>query len=1184
MKFLQLKRLEAYGFKSFADKLEIEFHEGVTAIVGPNGSGKSNITDAIRWVLGEQNVRNLRGTKAEDIIFAGSASRRALGVAEVSLTFDNADGQLPLDFQEVVVTRRLFRSGESEFYINKAKCRLKDVYDLFADTGLGRDAISVISQNKIDQVLNSKPEERRLLFEETAGITKYRNRKRESLRKLEDTEANLLRVTDIIQEIENQLEPLAEQAEKTRAYNVLQAEYKDCRLTQLLHKYEKSSGEKADGQRRLKELRDEEISQQAQVQLLEARKEQMGKELLDVENSLKLLAEKNSELSGKLDHNNSEIAILQERLAQGGRTSDRLAISRKEIIAEQRAAEQALEAAMADKKTLEEKLRTAIAGLAEKQQQADALQAKLKAQEAALREQQQRAQRQQQDMQQLSGQLALLERDLAENQRQLEEQQELYQAATAEKAVQEKVWSQMEAAAAQAQAAEEALTAKNEACVAKIAATGEARKQMETSMQRLQSEEQNAATRLKVLANLQAEYEGFGRAVKSVLRSTMPFRSGIEGAVAELIEVPKQYVTAIEIALGGNLQNVVTRDAETAKQAIAFLKKERLGRVTFLPLSTIAVRHPARDAAVEVAQGFIGYASELVTVDDKYKKAVEFLLARTIVVDQIDNALSLAKQQGYKLRIVTLEGEILNPGGSMAGGSASHRESSFLNRSGEIAELTTRREAAAAKVETLKGELALKLEQQQQLETERQQLLHRKNQAAVERAEQKVYREKKTAEIELLAQHQQAAAEKKLQGEGAKADLLQQRGILQQKLEQLRGQGNLQLADDAAAEEMLEDLRQDVADLNKLIVEMQIEKTVAEQEVIRGREQCENLSRQLERFQAELLKNKAETEEIKAGAAKSNAEIALLEADSTQLQALKEIAVKDHANYYQVKMAKLVEIQKNDRDSKQAARNLNDGKSRMHQLELELTRIEFEVQQCEEVLREEYRLTEEQAREHQLDLTASALTQRIAVLEGKMAELGTVNPNAISEYEALASRCDFLQKQSNDLVVAKEYLVGIIAEMDVTMTKQFKAAFAEISRHFSDVFVRLFGGGKAELLLTDEENVLTAGVEIAVQPPEKKLQSLSVLSGGERALTVIALMFAFLQYRPAPFSVVDEIDAPLDEANVARFGSFLKDYAVNTQFIVVTHRKGTMEAAQIMYGVTVEDDGVSKLVSVRLDD
>ncbi len=1181
---MQLKRLEAYGFKSFADKLEIEFDKGITAIVGPNGSGKSNITDAIRWVLGEQNVRNLRGAKAEDIIFTGSASRRALGVADVSLTFDNSDGQLALDFKEVVVTRRLFRSGESEFYINKAKCRLKDIYDLFADTGLGRDAISVISQNKIDEVLNSKPEERRLLFEETAGITKYRNRKRESLRKLNDTEQNLLRVNDIVLEIENQLEPLAEQAEKTKQHNVLAQEFQSCKLTQILHKYETRSNERTNGQVKLKELKDEETAFLTKVQVLEASKEQLSKEILDIEASLQELGEKNHELGQQLEKNRNEISILQERLEQGSRSKQRFIIDRNETLQREMESKQRFEKLIAEKKQAEENAAVIELKLQKELAAEQSLQEKIQLQTTALRGLQEKAQLKQQEMNEKSQSLALLERDLAEVERQLDEQSRLYADHEENHSLQQIELDELQAVFSKKEAENQVRIEEKKKIETKLAAAKKEKQNIDEAVRKTQQQGQSAAARLSVLTNLQHEYEGFGRAVKSVLKSNASWRAGISGAVAELIHVEKRYVTAIEISLGGSLQNIVTKDTQTAKDAIAFLKRDRLGRVTFLPLSTIVVRQPGQDASIRQFKGFIGYANELVQTEAVYKKAVDFLLARTIVVDTIDNALELAKKQGYKSRIVTLEGEVLNPGGSMAGGSMAQRDSSFLNRSGEIEQLTERLKKSEEEVSLLKKQSDVVQSKCSEFEHGLDEQRVAQQAALVKQAEQKVYLEKKQAEIVLTCKAMDGLQEKIAALQAKKKDVLTRRDAMSQQIETFHDTDVTQKPEAVAAEEILDDLQQDYEDLSKLLVEHKIAKTVAQQEVIHAEENQAALETELNRYVQELTKNQEEMAALQEFIETSQQQMALLKEGNSAVEEQKAAVLKEHDACYALKMAKLVETQKNETETKQANRQLSEGRNKMHAFELELTKYDFEIEQCVEELRESYQLTPEAAQVHKLDLPFSALQHKVKELEGRIRELGAVNPNAIEEYEALNKRYTFLQKQSQDLIDAKEYLATIIAEMDTTMAKQFKEAFAQISVYFSEIFVKLFGGGQAKLILTDASDVLASGVEIEVEPPEKKLQNLSVLSGGERALTVIALLFAFLKYRPAPFSVVDEIDAPLDEANVNRFGAFLQEYAENTQFIVVTHRKGTMEAATVMFGVTVEDAGVSKIVSVRLED
>ena len=1182
MNVLQLKRLETYGFKSFADKIEIDFDKGITAIVGPNGSGKSNITDAIRWVLGEQNVRNLRGTKAEDIIFTGSAARRALGVAEVSLVFDN-DGTLPVDFKEVVITRRLFRSGESEFYINKGRCRLKDIYNLFADTGLGHDGMSIIGQNKIDEILNSKPEERRLFFEETAGITKYRNRKRESVRKLEDTEKNLVRVTDILQEIDNQLEPLAASAAKTREYNELQEDYKNCRLTEIHHKYTKLSETAAKQAGELQDSQDQVTAAETSVRLTELRKEELGKEILDLDHSLQELAEKNNALRDKIEGASSEIQVLEERGRQSKAAKERILAQRAALEKEADTARQELGQLAADKEQRAVELSGAEENLAKQKEASAALAQKLREQRELCSGLDSQREALTKKLMEKQNELLLIERDIENSTADRESREtEAQTAATGLAALEAELQEQTTALeqAAQEQAGQEA---DREAGRTQL-------QQAETKAARIQEErvknrqELHAAdSKLQFLRNMQQSYEGFGRAAKAVLKSQATWAGGVCGAVAELLQVPQQYITAIETALGSSQQNVVTEDTNTAKAAIAFLKKERLGRVTFLPLQSIVVR-TVSNGPERQDTGVIGYANEIVGTDAKYKKIADFLLSRTLVVDTLDHALALAKKHGYRLRIVTLEGELLNPGGSLSGGSQQHREASFLNRGGEISALEQKTAELSAAEKRLEQEQMTAATARQAAADQLTKVEQMLQALAVRSAELRVARERLQAEKSekavQLDQLQKLAAE--FQQSFAKAQ--EQRVAAARQVRELETEQAALQAKVDEAREVFADLDQDADDLGKYINDCEVNRTVLEQELLRSQERALLKQRELEKAQEGAARTVEEEKALENGREESQQRLQSLRAENEEWQGLYDAGQKEHKDVYAKRMAKLVESQNNDQAARDAARKLSSLQNRLHQLELAASQVKFSLEQCAEQLLADYGLTPERAAECALELSPAAVRQHMQTLEKKMADLGPVNPNAVQEYEELSKRSEFMQKQSRDLIAAKDNLLDILREMDITMTKQFKEAFQKINTYFGEIFVKLFGGGEARILLTDEANVLEAGVEIEVQLPEKKRQNLSALSGGERALTVIALLFSFLRYRPSPFSVLDEIDAPLDEANISRFGSFLRDYAAQTQFIIVTHRKGTMEAADAMYGVTIEDAGVSKILSVRLNE
>lgn len=1182
---MQLKRLEAYGFKSFADKLTIEFDHGITAIVGPNGSGKSNITDAVRWVLGEQNIRNLRGTRSEDIIFSGSATRRPLNMAEVSLIFDN-DGTLPVDFREVAVTRRLYRSGESEYFINRSRCRLKDIYNLFADTGIGHDGMSIIGQNRMEDILNSRPEDRRAFFEETAGITKYRSRKRETVRKLTDTEANLLRVQDIMHEIETQLEPLARHAEKTRQYNELNEEYRRCQLTKLARSAKHEAGRKAANEEKLGRARDEAMALDTSAKQNGAAREAVQKDVLDLEQTMRSGAEANEKLRQRLEAANREMAALEERQGQSAETKKRLEAQRQEL--QQGLVRSVREIGRLSGEAAEKKAKLAEAseGLASLQQRAEHMQ---KALTEKKEQSQQAAQKKEQAQAALAAarqKLAVLDRDI-ENGSEGQQEQQAAIAAAEEQAGQ----LQKDSAAMQA-----ALMKKEQELQQSVKTQQQARHAQQAVQQKLAAlretqenlRQKTAGTqeKLDILMHMQEEYEGFGKAPRAILQSREePWHKGVAGAVAELLTIPQDYMTAIEIALGGNQQNIVTEDTETAKAAIAYLKRRRLGRVTFLPLSALSVQYPNdKEKEAEQGEGVIGWANTLVTAAPHCQKAADFLLARILVVDTLDHALDLAKAQHYRLRIVTLGGEFLAPGGSLSGGGRQHREASFLNRSGEIEVLRQKKEQMDKELQKKSAEVKAAAKELVLAEQQQNDALQAVQQQNVGRAELRVSLAKLR---ESLATQQKTVAELKKAAEKRQASFAAQQN---ERVLQARTVKELTEALAKSSHELeeslldLEDVQQDTAALGKCRQESELSRTVLEQEWKRSQEQMELFRQEKARGEQALQEVDRETEKLEADGKASRARLQELEQSAETWQDSFDEAQKKQRRLYEDRMEKLAQGQELETKSRELQRRLGKKREEIHELELQAAKIQMLLADSQQAILREFGLTPERALEEALDLEPQALRSRMHALKKQMDALGPVNPNAVEEYENLQKRHDFMKKQSADLVEAKENIAHILAEMDEAMTKQFREAFADIQRYFGEIFVRLFGGGKAELRLLDAHDVLNSGIDILVTLPQKKRQSLAALSGGERALTVIALLFAFLRYRPSPFSVLDEIDAPLDEANVMRFGRFLREFAEQTQFIVVTHRKGTMEQADTMYGVTVEESGVSKILSVRLDD
>ena len=1181
MKRVQLKRLEAYGFKSFADRIEIEFDRGVTAVVGPNGSGKSNITDAVRWVLGEQNVRSLRGMKAEDIIFTGSDSRRASGVAEVALTFLN-DGDMPVDFSEVVVTRRLFRTGESEFYINKTRCRLKDIYALIADTGLGHDGLSVISQNKIDEILNSRPEERRLFFEETAGITKYRDRKRESVRKLEAAEQNLTRVADIQQEIKNQLEPLEREAARTRQYQAWQGELCRCRITALYRRQERSRLAEAAGEEKMRAGEDEAQAAATAVELREAEKEVLAKAVLDLAAQLEERGAAKNRLREAMEEAESELRVLEERRQQGDANQRRLKEEREKLLTEGAAAKEEREKLLAAERERQEKARAAAAQVEEEKGKAAALGRQVREQKAALQEAVRQREESQRDALTKESELRLIEHDIEAGHAEAEEKGESLAALGKSLAANREELASLTEAAAETSKEEADLTAAQQAAEKRRQELQASLRPRQQSIRMARQYIEQAEAKVGVLTQMQAAYEGFGRAVKAVLSAKEAWRRGVCGAVAELLTIPAPYLTAIEVALGAAQQNIVTEDTETARQGIAYLKRTRAGRVTFLPLDSLVLRGTI-EAGVKKLPGVVGYASEVVQAEEKFRVAIDFLLGRTLVVDTMEHALRVAKAYHHRLRIVTLEGELLHPGGSITGGSLQNREAGFLNRGGEIEVL--KKSLAERKADLAKEEQLYEAESQALADGEEtlEGLKKRREEVRVCAAEVRVSREKLAAQVEEEALRLAAmeALAKERADSFAKAQKV--RGEAIRALQALRQAVTERQKAVTAAEERLEDLEQDAEDFRKWLTKLEMQEAALAQEAGHSRQLVLLKEKEIARIEAAVRDNQQTAEKLVSGMKEGQEETARLRAALKEQEAAHARMEEAYRTLYGKRMEKMTAAEEEEAALRAARQKLSRVQEKLHQLAMEQSKLQFATEQCVTTLREEFHLTPEEAAGEALDLSDKALEEATARLSADIEALGTVNLNAVAEYERLKERHDFMAAQAKDLTEAKENLLRIIKEMDATMTKQFKEAFAQIKEHFHAIFVALFGGGRAEVHLTDESRVLEAGVEIEVQLPEKKQQNLSVLSGGERALTVIALLFAFLRVRPAPFVVLDEIDAPLDEANIMRFGRFLRDFAAHTQFVIVTHRKGTMEAADTMYGVTLEDAGVSKIISVRLD-
>ncbi|MFT9599199.1 chromosome segregation protein SMC [Mesobacillus sp.] len=1179
-----LKRLDVVGFKSFAERISVEFVPGVTAVVGPNGSGKSNITDSIRWVLGEQSAKSLRGAKMEDIIFAGSDSRKPLNFAEVTLTLDNEDQSLPLDYNEVSVTRRVYRSGDSEYLINKQNCRLKDIVDLFMDSGLGREAFSIISQGRVEEILNSKPEDRRTIFEEAAGVLKYKSRKKKAESKLFETQENLNRVTDIIHELEGQVEPLKIQASIAKDYLQQKEELEQIEVALTAFEIEDLHGRWEQLSKQLVHHKEDEIKQSAVLQKKEAEIEKMRDQLAALDESV-------SDLQNVLLHASEELEKLE---------------GRREVLKERK------KNASQNKGQLEkniEELTSSVALLEKKKAEYEESVVALSGEASAL----------QKDLQEKQEQLKLYSEDVelkidsiksdyievlneqagAKNEKIYIEQQLQQQAAKGSKLDNENdrfVSIRDEINGKKAEIEKKVVSSQQE-LEEQARIYFEEQKKLESLRNNYDKQEktlyqayqylQQAKSKKEMLEEMEEDYSGFFQGVKEVLKARDTRLQGIEGAIAELIHVPKQYETAIETALGGAMQHIVVQSEENARAAIQFLKQKSFGRATFLPLSIIKGKYLASSqlALLSGNSAYIGTAADLIQFDQKYAEVVKSLLGNVVIARDLKGANEIAKMLQYRSRIVTLDGDVVNPGGSMTGGAVKQKSSSLLSRKGELEELTNKladmeekTRLLESKVKSLKAETQASEARLEELRKTGEEL--RFKQQSLKGDLREVELEQKNIN-ERLSVYDSEKTQLDSDKEKLESRLVELEGLLAKYREDL-------IQFDKEIERLTElknsnstskdTLISEISDLKISLASKKEQLSHVKEKLDSAVLQAEEQSRKLEILKEDLSLLSSEMTDSSSG------ETQLEEAAKRKLQDKNEtLRLISSRRNERLELQNRLEDQ--ELESKELRRLLKGINEVLKDEEVKLNRLDVELENKLAHLREEYLLSFEAAKEqYPLTIPADEARRRVKLIKMAIEELGTVNLGAIEEYERVSERYEFLLEQRNDLQEAKDTLFLVIEEMDHEMKKRFEKTFTAIRSHFESVFQALFGGGRADLRLTQPEDLLNTGVEIVAQPPGKKLQNLGLLSGGERALTAIALLFSILKVRPVPFCILDEVEAALDEANVYRFAQYLKKYRDETQFIVITHRKGTMEEADVLYGVTMQESGVSKLVSVRLED
>ena len=1182
---MYLKALEIQGFKSFPDKTVLNFGEDITAIVGPNGSGKSNVSDAIRWVMGEQSSKSLRGAKMEDVIFGGTEKRSQMGFAQVTLVLDNTEHIFPrMEESEVAVTRRYYRSGESEYYINKQSVRLRDVNELFMDTGMGREGYSIVGQGKIDEILSVKSADRREIFEEAAGISKFRHRKEETERKLERTEENLVRINDKIAELELQVGPLRSQAEKAKKYLILRDELRTLEISVWLENLDKI---KTDS---IKLNTDYALAQQelecanTALDELYAASEQFAEKAHATDMEQERLRTECAELDAKRSEEDAAVAVLRTGIEHNRASIERVEndlrdqSGRAESLTAQIAAKHArIEELAAQAAELEEELRAFLAQAEELARTAgeagsevEALRAKeaLAASDAADC----RA-----DVSAINAGLA----ELAERRAALEAESESVDGQLTEK---------RRAASASRRALEEA---QEEADAVRNIISGhtlkmEGRvKREETARQKsidLTMEKNNLDSRIHLLSEMEKEYEGFNKAVRLIMQAAEKNAlRGVHGPVANLMTTDKRYAVAIEIALGAGMQNVVVDREEDAKSAINFLKQRDGGRATFLPLTAIR-GDVLREAGVEREYGYVGVASQLVQFDKRYTEIFNNLLGRTVVVEDMDCGIAIARKYSNRFRIVTLDGQVLNRGGSMTGGSVS-RSAGILSRANELKELTARREALTEKLDAALREAD---EAKRDLNAAQYELdVAREQQRGAEDAVLRLTGEKKQYDMlleSLRARESDIAAE--LESITARTEELKKAAAARE--EEIKKHEAEAARCRAESEEKLagqNELQRDSAHLGDEIAARKstLAGFTAERETTeRALGDLETLAQQM---RGDEDGRRALIEDYRAKIKAAEEEIAQHDAVTASLRADAEKRRAELAELAEAKLTLEGERSANDRRYRECNELLSQTQAAAGRLEQKRVTAAMEEKQILDKLWESYELSHSAAQEQRIELeSVPKASRRINELKREINGLGNVNVGAIEEFDRVNTRYTYLTGQRDDVEKAKEELLGVIENITSEMTVIFKEQFALIRESFQETFLELFGGGKATLELEDENAVLDCGIEIKVQPPGKALKTLSLLSGGEKAFVAIALYFAILKVHPTPFCVMDEIEAALDEPNVIRVAHYMRRICDKTQFIVITHRRGTMEAADVLYGVTMQERGVSKVLTINMND
>lgn len=1185
---MRLKKLELQGFKSFADKTEIIVLDGVTTIVGPNGSGKSNISDAVRWVLGEQSVKNLRGQKMEDVIFAGTQARKKVGFAEVSLYLDNSDESLPVEFKEVVVTRRVYRSGESNYLLNGAECRLKDIQELFMDTGVGKDGYSIISQGKIDEILSTKSEERRHIFEEASGIVKYKTRKDEAVKKLANTDSTLARVNDVIAEIENNLEPLEKKCEVAKKYLELKDKLKvlDVRI------FIQSLNQNAEALCKIDDVIETFTNDIAEEEAISAElekskmnlKERLAEVTLKIEETQSKFYETESE-NQKLS---SKIEISRASIENANENIERLNVEIKEDFEKINLLKEDIEKRLKKKESLEENKKKFENELSLKQEELENVMSTLDERAEQITAIKDEIDLKREEAYELKMNSSSIEATIEANNSQIEEKEKILDKnITANDSVtttKEELTSNLNSKNTSLNEILEKENKHNEN--KKI--LDEKYNEMLSNERKLNQEVMTLKSKYNYLTNLENENEGYYKSVKESLSYARKNNmQNVYGTVASLISTEEKYEYAVEIALGGYMQNVVVNDEQTAKKIISYLKENSLGRVTFLPINTIKkVDNSIKDKARKL-DGYIGMASEIVKYDAKFKDVILLSLGSTIVVDTVDNAILMSKKLKNMARIVTLTGELFSATGSITGGKNSHSSAGLLGRKEKIEnlkEIISNKEKEYSSLNNGVRELNIQIEEakkennkiveeksscQIEIATLKEKLLN------IEREEKKVLLAKENAKLAIDSlKEQNETLRENIEENNKKVEELEKKINENQEIVDEYSRFNKEKS------EMVSNLHEDIANLKVSISSFDESSGSID-------EMKDKLSQDIQNFEDGIERKKSSISNLEASKKDAEEEIKTLTESIKEKQNFK----LDFANILNSLKDTKKEVEQKQETLEvkvlEGLRKIDKLKDERAKVQARKLKFDIEIENLKNKMWDDYEITISVAKEMIESLPVDDSDEKTIVknaekIRKEVKDLGEVSVGAIEEYKSTKERYDFISNQKADLEETKKKLENLINNMTSIMKQQFEKQFKLINENFNETFKELFGGGKAELKLEDESNVLSSGIEIEVQPPGKKLQSMMLLSGGERALTATALLFAILKLKAPPFCILDEIEAALDDVNVHRFAEYIKKYSKNTQFIVITHRKGTMEVASSTYGVTMQEYGISKVVSMKM--